>query len=161
MCQTSASPDRYRFGSKSVAGRGRLNVDFAGKRFRGAQPVHGPDARELGVFCCSVRPSRCRCLLSVGQQLQGHRSCRRPIVRRRTANQPDAVPAFTQPMVRFDLDRMDDNDNPLFGVTAEIAWTPKPAYQLTVRTPLYAVRHWSVLERKPAPDLVRGGNRFA
>jgi hypothetical protein len=29
----------------------------------------------------------------------------------------------------------------MFGVTAEIAWTPKPAYQLTVRTPLYAVRH--------------------
>jgi hypothetical protein len=48
---------------------------------------------------------------------------------------------FTQPIVRFDLDRMDDNDNRLFGVTAEIAWTPKPAYQQTVRTPLYAVRH--------------------
>jgi hypothetical protein len=50
-------------------------------------------------------------------------------------------PAFTQPIVRFDLDRMDDNDNRLFGVTAEIAWTPKPAYELTIRTPLYAVRH--------------------
>jgi hypothetical protein len=48
---------------------------------------------------------------------------------------------FTQPIVRFDLDRMDDNDNRLFGVTAQIAWTPKPAYQLTVRTPLYAVRN--------------------
>jgi hypothetical protein len=48
---------------------------------------------------------------------------------------------FTQPVVRFDLDRMDDKDNRLFGVTAEIAWTPKPAYQLTLRTPLYAVRH--------------------
>ena len=48
---------------------------------------------------------------------------------------------FTQPIVRFDLDRMDDNDNRLFGVTAEIAWTPKPAYQLTVRTPLYFVRN--------------------
>jgi hypothetical protein len=36
---------------------------------------------------------------------------------------------------------MDDNDNRLFGVTAKIAWTPKPAYQFTVRTPLYAVRH--------------------
>jgi len=50
-------------------------------------------------------------------------------------------PAFTQPIVRFDLDRMDDNDNRLFGVTAEIAWTPKPAYELTIRTPLYLVRH--------------------
>lgn len=48
---------------------------------------------------------------------------------------------FTQPIVRFDLDRMDDEDNRLFGITAEIAWTPKPAFQLTVRTPLYAVRN--------------------
>jgi hypothetical protein len=48
---------------------------------------------------------------------------------------------FTQPIVRFDLDRYDDNDNRLFGVAAEIAWTPKPAYQLTVRTPLYFVRN--------------------
>lgn len=48
---------------------------------------------------------------------------------------------FTQPIVRLDLDRMDDNDNRLFGVTAEIAWAPKPAYQLTIRTPLYAVRN--------------------
>jgi hypothetical protein len=52
-----------------------------------------------------------------------------------------SVQPFTQPIVRFDLDRMDDNDNRLFGVTAEIMWTPKPAYQLTVRTPLYAVRN--------------------
>ena len=50
-------------------------------------------------------------------------------------------PAFTQPIVRLDLDRMDDNDNRLFGVTAQIAWTPKPSYQLTVRTPLYAIKN--------------------
>ncbi|MEH2474617.1 opacity protein-like surface antigen [Nitrobacteraceae bacterium AZCC 2161] len=48
---------------------------------------------------------------------------------------------FTQPIVRLDLDQMDDNDNRLFGVTAEISWTPKPAYQLTLRTPLYAIRN--------------------
>jgi hypothetical protein len=48
---------------------------------------------------------------------------------------------FTQPLVRLDLDRMDDNDNRLFGVTAQIAWTPKPAYQLTIRTSLYATRN--------------------
>jgi hypothetical protein len=48
---------------------------------------------------------------------------------------------FTQPIVRLDLDRMDDNDNRLFGVTAQISWMPKPSYQLTVRTPLYAVRN--------------------
>ena len=50
-------------------------------------------------------------------------------------------PSFTQPTVRLDLDRMDDNDNRLFGVTAQIAWVPKPTYQLTIRTPLYAVRN--------------------
>ncbi|MBR1212879.1 hypothetical protein JQ641_19960 [Bradyrhizobium sp. JYMT SZCCT0180] len=50
-------------------------------------------------------------------------------------------PAFTQPIVRLDLDRMDDDDNRLFGVTAQIAWTPKPSYQLTVRTPLYAIKN--------------------
>lgn len=47
------------------------------------------------------------------------------------------IDAFTQPILRIDLDKMDDNDNRLFGITAQVAWTPKPAYQLTVRTPLY------------------------
>ena len=51
------------------------------------------------------------------------------------------VQPFTEPVVRFDLDRMDDNDNRLFGVTAEIMWVPKPAYLLTLRTPLYFVRN--------------------
>jgi hypothetical protein len=48
---------------------------------------------------------------------------------------------FTQPVLRLDIDRMDDNDNRLFGVTLQIAWVPKPSYQLTLRTPLYAVRN--------------------
>jgi opacity protein-like surface antigen len=48
---------------------------------------------------------------------------------------------FTQPFVRLDLDRMDDNDNRLFGITAEVSWVPKPAYQLTFRTPLYAIKN--------------------
>lgn len=52
-----------------------------------------------------------------------------------------SVSSFTQPVVRLDLDRMDDNDNRLFGVTAEVMWLPKPAYQLTLRTPLYFVRN--------------------
>jgi len=51
------------------------------------------------------------------------------------------IEPFTQPILRLDLDRMDDNDNRLFGVTAQIAWTPKPAYQLTVRTPLYLTKN--------------------
>ncbi|MEY9125890.1 hypothetical protein ABIA03_003168 [Bradyrhizobium yuanmingense] len=49
--------------------------------------------------------------------------------------------SFTQPVLRLDLDRMDDNDNRLFGITAQIAWMPKPSYQVTLRTPLYAVRN--------------------
>jgi hypothetical protein len=59
------------------------------------------------------------------------------------AQLPNLTPfqPYTQPIVRFDLDRNDDNDNRLFGVTAQISWTPKPACQLTVRTPLYAVRN--------------------
>ncbi|MET4390829.1 hypothetical protein ABIB73_006615 [Bradyrhizobium sp. F1.4.3] len=51
------------------------------------------------------------------------------------------VKSFTQPILRLDLDRMDDNDNRLFGITAQIAWIPKPSYQVTLRTPLYAVRN--------------------
>ncbi|MGY3620467.1 hypothetical protein [Bradyrhizobium sp. USDA 10063] len=51
------------------------------------------------------------------------------------------IEQFTQPVLRLDLDRMDDNDNRLFGVTAQIVWVPKPAYVLTLRTPLYAVRN--------------------
>ncbi|CCD97871.1 hypothetical protein [Bradyrhizobium sp. STM 3809] len=50
------------------------------------------------------------------------------------------IASYTQPLVRLDLDRMDDDDNRLFGVTAQIAWAPKPVYQLTVRTPLYAIK---------------------
>ncbi|MGP9811257.1 hypothetical protein ACTZWT_07055 [Rhodopseudomonas sp. NSM] len=48
---------------------------------------------------------------------------------------------FTQPILRLDLDKMDDDDNRRFGVTAQIAWTPKPAYQLIVRTPLYLTKN--------------------
>jgi hypothetical protein len=50
-------------------------------------------------------------------------------------------PAFTQPILRLDLDLMDDDDNRLFGITAQIAWAPKPSYQLTLRTPLYAIKN--------------------
>jgi opacity protein-like surface antigen len=51
------------------------------------------------------------------------------------------IEPFTQPIVRFDLERMDDDDNRLFGITAVISWVPKPSYQLTVRTPLYLVKN--------------------
>ncbi|MEW6640986.1 MAG: hypothetical protein AB1586_10815 [Pseudomonadota bacterium] len=46
---------------------------------------------------------------------------------------------FTQPILRVDLDRMDDNR--LFGVTVEIDWTPKPAFQFVLRAPPYLVRN--------------------
>jgi hypothetical protein len=36
----------------------------------------------------------CRRLLSMGQQLEVHRPCRHSIIRRRSASEPDAVPAF-------------------------------------------------------------------
>lgn len=49
--------------------------------------------------------------------------------------------SFTQPVVRFDLDRMDDDDNRLYGLTAQIAWVSKPAYQLVFRTPLSLSRN--------------------
>jgi hypothetical protein len=48
---------------------------------------------------------------------------------------------FTQPIVRLDIDRMDDDDNRLFGITAQIAWVPKPSYQITVRTPLFLIKN--------------------
>ena len=51
------------------------------------------------------------------------------------------IRSFTQPIVRFDFDRMDDDDTRLFGITFEVAWVPKPAYQLTLRTPLYAIKN--------------------
>jgi hypothetical protein len=51
------------------------------------------------------------------------------------------IKPFTQPVLRFDLDQMDDNDNRLFGVSAQIAWTPTVSYMLVLRTPLYAVRN--------------------
>jgi len=51
------------------------------------------------------------------------------------------IKPFTQPVLRFDLDRMDDNDNRLFGLSAQIAWTPTASYSLVLRTPLYAVRN--------------------
>jgi hypothetical protein len=52
-----------------------------------------------------------------------------------------SLSSFTQPVIRADLDRMDDNDNRLFGVTATVYWTPKPAFQFILRTPLYFVRN--------------------
>ena len=51
------------------------------------------------------------------------------------------IQPFIQPIVRLDLDCMDDNDNRLFGITAQISWMPKPSYQVTLRTPLYVVRN--------------------
>jgi hypothetical protein len=46
------------------------------------------------------------------------------------------VKPFTLPIIRLDLDRMTDDDQIRFGMTAEIAWSPNPVVQLTVRTPI-------------------------
>jgi hypothetical protein len=51
------------------------------------------------------------------------------------------IQPFTQPIIRLDLDRMDDNDNRLFGLMVQIQWIPQPSYQLTFRTPLYLTQN--------------------
>jgi hypothetical protein len=51
------------------------------------------------------------------------------------------VSPYTLPVVRLDIDRMDDDDNRLFGVTAQIMWVPKPAYELTLRTPIFFTKN--------------------
>lgn len=51
------------------------------------------------------------------------------------------IKSFTQPIVRLDLEKLDDNDNRVFGVTAEVIWTPKVAFNLVFRTPLYMVKN--------------------
>ncbi len=54
---------------------------------------------------------------------------------------PTKLPSFVQPIMKLDLERMDDNGNRLFGTSFEIIWTPKPIFQLTLNTPIYAVRN--------------------
>ena len=51
------------------------------------------------------------------------------------------IQPFTKPIVRLDLDKLDANYNRVFGVTAEVAWAPKPVFQLVLRTPLYLVKN--------------------
>jgi hypothetical protein len=51
------------------------------------------------------------------------------------------IKPFTQPIVRFDLEKLDASYNRVFGITAEVAWTPKPAFALVLRTPLYFVKN--------------------
>jgi hypothetical protein len=53
----------------------------------------------------------------------------------------EPIKPFTQPIVRLDLEKLDDSDNRVFGLTAEVAWTPKPAFALVLRTPLYFVKN--------------------
>lgn len=54
---------------------------------------------------------------------------------------PTQLPPFIQPIIKLDLERMDDNDNRLFGASLQIIWAPKPIYQFTLNTPIYAVRN--------------------
>ena len=53
----------------------------------------------------------------------------------------EPIKPFTQPIVRLDLEKLDASDNRVFGITAEVAWTPKPAFALVLRTPLYMVKN--------------------
>ena len=50
------------------------------------------------------------------------------------------IKPFTKPILRLDLEKLDDDGNRLFGVTAEVAWAPKPVFALVLRTPLYFVK---------------------
>lgn len=54
---------------------------------------------------------------------------------------PVKLPSFVKPIIKLDLERMDDNDNRLFGTSFEIIWAPKPIFQFTLYTPIYAVRN--------------------
>ena len=54
------------------------------------------------------------------------------------------IASFTQPLLRIDLDQLDDSDNHLFGASLQVSWVPKPSYQLTFRTPLYIVRNMTL-----------------
>jgi hypothetical protein len=51
------------------------------------------------------------------------------------------IQPFTKPIVRLDLEKLDDSYNRVFGITAEVAWAPKPVFQLVLRTPLYLVKN--------------------
>lgn len=51
------------------------------------------------------------------------------------------IKPFTKPILRLDLERLDDSGNRLFGITAEVAWVPKPVFALVLRTPLYFVKN--------------------
>jgi hypothetical protein len=52
----------------------------------------------------------------------------------------EPIKPFTKPIFRLDLEKLDDDDNRLFGITAEIAWAPKLVFGLVLRTPLYFVK---------------------
>lgn len=47
----------------------------------------------------------------------------------------------TLKFVALDYERLDDNDNKLFGLSLALGWSPKPAVQLTLSTPLYFLRN--------------------
>ncbi len=53
----------------------------------------------------------------------------------------EPIKPFTQPIVRLDLEKLDASSNRVFGITAEVAWTPKPAFALVLRTPLFFVKN--------------------
>lgn len=46
------------------------------------------------------------------------------------------IKPFTLPIIRFDVDRMTDDDELRFGITGEVAWAPSPTFQLTLRKPI-------------------------
>jgi len=51
------------------------------------------------------------------------------------------VRSSNQPFGKLDLERLDDDGNTLFGVSAVVVASPKPSLQFILSTPLYAIRN--------------------
>lgn len=46
------------------------------------------------------------------------------------------VGAINRPFVQLGIERLDDDDNRLFGFAVAVGWSPKPSVQLTLSTPI-------------------------
>ena len=62
------------------------------------------------------------------------------------------VQPFLLPIIRFDLDKMNDDDQVRFGLTAEVAWAPRPTIQFTLRTPIAPSGSAASPGKRPAKD---------
>lgn len=47
------------------------------------------------------------------------------------------LPRINTAFLRMDLERLDDDDNRLFGVAAIVGWSPKLSFQIAISTPIF------------------------